>query len=105
VLVGHQHEMPGRDLENALIQRSQLRRAEREVVVDRLFVPPCRHSGGKQRLDLRGQVERVVMPGVEQRLDSEAIARGEEPAAVFVPQQQRKLTAQVLQAVHAEVLV
>lgn len=40
-------------------------------------VPARRHARCEQRLHLRREIERVVVEGIEQRLDAEAIARGE----------------------------
>src|SRR4051794_7830321 len=45
------------------------------------------------------------MPCIEQRLDAEAVAGSEEPAAVLVPKHEGEFTAQVLDTVDAVVLI
>jgi hypothetical protein len=45
------------------------------------------------------------MPGVEEGLDAESIARGEQAPPRFVPKDKRELTPEMLQALHAEIFI
>lgn len=45
------------------------------------------------------------MKGIEERLDTESIARCEESAIALVPENERELTSQVMQTLAAEILV
>ena len=71
----------------------------------RLVVPPQRHAEFFQRLHLRGDVARAVVEGVLERLDAEPITAGEKRAVVFVPDRERKLAPQLMEACRAEVFV
>ena len=63
-------------------------------VVQRFAIPAQRDTELGKRLDLRGQKECPVVDGVVERLDAEAVARGEELAVARVPDRQRELAAQ-----------
>jgi hypothetical protein len=95
----------GRDLVNAVEQRAHLVPAERHGVEDALVVPAGRHAGGEQGLRLRREVQGVLVPGVKERLDAEAIPCREDRPAVLVPQHEGELAAEMVQALRAEVLV
>ena len=99
------HVVPRRHLEHAVVERADLVAAEFDGVIHGLGVPAGRHAGREQRLHFGGEVQRVAVHRVEQRLDAEPIARGEHPAVVIVPQHERELSAQLVQALRAEVLV
>ena len=68
-------------------------------------VPAGRHAGREQRLHLGGEVERAVVLGVEERLDAEAVAGGEQRR--FGSSQRTKANSprRSVQAGGAEVLV
>ena len=105
VLAGDQHVVAGRDLHDAVVEGAHLVAAEGHGVIDAFLIPARGNAGGEERFDFGGEVERVVVPGVEERLDAEAVARGEEAAAVFVPEDEGELAAQMLKAVDAEFLI
>ena len=95
----------GRDLVDPVEQRAHLVPAERHRVEHAFVVPAGRHAGGEQGLRFRREVQGVLMPGVEERLDAEAIPRREDRPAVLVPQHEGELAAEMVQALRAEVLV
>ncbi len=105
VLAGDEHVVAGRDLHDAVVEGAHLVAAEGHGVIDAFLIPPRGNAGGEERFDFRGEVEGVVVPGVKERLDAEAVARGEEAAAVFVPEDEGELAAQMLKAVDAEFLI
>ena len=77
--------------------------AHREI---RAFdVPAGRHTGREQRLHFRGEIQRAVVHGVEERLHAEAVAYGDELARAAVPDHERVLAAQPMHALRAEILV
>src|SRR5665213_2955671 len=105
MLLGRQQKVTGWNLVNAVVQRSHLHRTERYCVIDALFIPARGHAGGEQGLDLRCEIKRVAVPGIEQRLDAEPVPRSEDPSPVLVPQRQCKLTTQMLQTLRAEIFI
>ena len=105
VLVAGDQVVAGRNLEDPIKQRSHLMTAEFDRVIDGLGVPTSRHSGGKQRLHLRCEIECFFVQGVEQGLDAEAITRGKDGAVPFIPEHKGELAAQSVQALRAEIFV
>src|SRR5262249_2557304 len=76
LLAGYQ-VVTGWNLENAIEQCALLGSAKRDRVIDRFRIPSSRHSGCKQRLDLRREIKRPFVLGIEERLDAEAVTRRE----------------------------
>jgi hypothetical protein len=76
-----------------------------QVLEHRLPIPASGHAGREQRLDLRGDVERVAHLRVEEGLDAEAVARREEEPVVCVPEGERELSTQLAQTVRPELFV
>ena len=72
---------------------------------ERVAVPAGGHAGREQRLDLGGQVQSTLVMRVVERLDAEAIPRGEERVVEAVPEGEGELAAQFAQAGRAEVLI
>ena len=62
------------NLVDALVERAHLVAAISDRVEEALLIPARRDSGGEERFDFGGEVEHVVMPGVEERLDPETVA-------------------------------
>jgi len=89
---------------DAVEQRPHLVAAERDRLIDALFVPARRHAGGEERLGLGRKVQRVAMPRREERLDAEPVARREHQAPAGVPQDECELAAQLMQALDAVIL-
>jgi hypothetical protein len=95
----------GRDLEDAVEECAALVTAHLDGVGDGGLIPPRSDACREESFDLRGEVEGLVVKGVEERLDAEAIACGEEGAVAVVPENECKLPAQVMQAFSANLLV
>ena len=74
-------------------------------MVDRARIPRPRNPRREQGLRLRGQVQRASVLGEEKRLEPEAVARGEEPPGLLVPDDEGELAAQLLQTVRAQLLI
>ncbi len=55
------------------------------------------HSRGEQALDLRGKEQPVALPRPVERRDAEAVAPEHELPPPFIPQRDRKLSAQPLE--------
>src|SRR6185312_16803745 len=66
--------------------------------------PARRYAHREQRLRLGGQVKRIVVLGVEQRLHAEAIAAGDQPPIALIPDDESVLAAEMMQAFWAVVL-
>ena len=60
---------------------------------------------GENRLHLRREHEAVVETGEIERLDSEAVARGDKQLLRFIVGQEGELAAQMLQASHPMLLI
>ena len=105
VPIGGNQVMPRRHLAHAVVQRARLRPAEFDRVRNRIGVPTRRHAGRKQCFDFRGEIQRAIVPRVEQRLDAEPIAHRHDRAVALVPQHHRELAAQAMHALHADVFV
>ena len=97
--------VPGRHLEHAVEQGAHLMAAKFDRMIEGLGVPSRRHAGGEQRLHFGGNVERVIVPGIEQRLDAETVAGGEEHAVALVVQHECEFAAQMVHALRPEILV
>ena len=95
-----------RNLEDP-VERGPARRRHQAVVhvEERLAVPAERHSQSGERLHLRRDVAGAVHHRVVERLDPEPVAGGKQHAVALVPDRERELAAQVVQALRAEVLV
>src|SRR5687767_3857908 len=74
-------------------------------MVEGFGIPPSWHTCGKECLHFRGDKERLIMPCIEQRFNSETIARGKQSTAFFIPQHKGELASQPVQALHAQVLI
>src|SRR5205085_4163866 len=87
-------------------KRAVLARNDQAVrVVERLVIPARRNSGRKKRLDLRRDVQLARVQRIEQRLDAEAVARGEKRLCPFVPQYEREFAAHLFETGRSVVLV
>src|SRR3974390_213090 len=93
------------NLENAVIQGSDLMPPEFDGMGHGFGIPTPGHSRGKQRLYLGRQIQSLAVQGVEQRLNAESIASGENRPVPFVPNHKGKLAAQPMQALGAEILI
>src|SRR5204862_6178711 len=80
-------------------------RHEAVRLMERCGVPAGRHPRREQRLRLRGEDDGPVTDRVEERLDPEAITRREERLVRLVPERERELTAQMMEALRAAILV
>ena len=105
VLLGGQQVAAGRNLADPFEERPVLVEIDVRDLKERFVVPTGRHAGGKQRLGLGRQVERVADLGVVERLDAKAIARGEERAVRLVPEDNGELAAQLFQRAGAVIFV
>jgi hypothetical protein len=97
--------MARRHLEHAVIKGAHRMPARLEMVVERLGIPARRHTGGEERLHLGGEIERATVPGIEQRLDAEPVARSEEQTVALVEQDKGEFAAQTVQALRTEIFV
>src|SRR5262249_50787584 len=68
-------------------------------------VPARRDARGEQRLHLGGEVKDTVTLRIIERFDPESVARGEERLIGLVPEHERELAAQLVQALRPELLV
>jgi hypothetical protein len=50
MLLGRDQIVTGRDLENAIEERTYLMAREGDGLIEGSGIPPCRHAGGEQRL-------------------------------------------------------
>src|SRR5262245_14000246 len=97
--------MAGRHLENPVKQGPDLMPAKPDGMVHGLGVPARRHARHKQGLYLRREIERLAMEGIEQRFDAKAVAGGEDRPVDLVPNHERELATQPMQALRAEIFV
>lgn len=67
----------GWHLEHTIEQRTQLMTAKFDRLCDGLRIPTCRHSGSKQRLDLRSDIQSLLIEGVKERLDAKTVTSRE----------------------------
>ena len=74
-------------------------------LVHALGVPARRDTRGKQRLHLRRDIKRVVVPGIEERLDAESIAGREQRWFGLIPDHEGKFAAQLMQALRPQFFV
>src|SRR5215469_2193744 len=102
MLVGGDQMMAGRQLINTVIQSAQLVPAKAHCMIDTLLIPACGHARCKKRLDFGSEVKRVLMPGVEERLDAEPVTRSKETAPLVVPNDQGKLATQFMHTLRPE---
>ena len=100
-----QEIVPRRHLEHAFEQGADGAAAQVDRVVNRFDVPSGRHPRGEERLHLRRDEQGVVVHRVEQRLDAEPVAAGEQRAMRLVPQHEGELPPQAMETVGAEVLI
>jgi len=98
------HEVAGWNGMHPVEQRS-LAREHEATREHRLIIPRGWYTHREERLCLGGEVLRTVVLSVEQRLHPEAVARREEPLIAGIPDDERKLATQVMQALGTEVLV
>jgi hypothetical protein len=105
VLLGRDQKVAGGNLVDPVEQRAHLVPAKRHGVEDALLIPAGRYARGKQGLDLRRKIQGVPVPGVEQRLDAEAVPRREDRPAGLIPEHQSELSAQMVKALRAVILV
>ena len=105
VLLGRDQVVAGRNLKNPVKERAHLMSAEFDGVIDGLGIPTSRHSGGKQGFHFRCEIERFPVEGVEQRLDAEAVAGGEDRPVGFIPKHKSEFAAQSVQALRAEIFI
>src|ERR1700761_2642521 len=91
-----QQVVPRWNLEHAFVQRPGLMAAAGDRIPYRLGIPSGRHAGRKQRLYLGCEIERLIVECIEQRLDAEAVARGEQLPLLRIPQNECKLAPQTV---------
>src|SRR4029453_13179723 len=90
---------------HTLVQRVRRLSARGHGIEQALAAPPGGHAGGEQRLHLGGEVQRTLVPGVEEGLDAEPVARGKEPLLGVVPQDEGVLTTEAMEALRPEVFI
>src|SRR5262249_41214774 len=105
VFLCRQQKLPRRYFEDAVVQSSRLVLAHGYGLEHIFMIPASRDACRKQRFYLRSEIERVILPGVEQRFDSKAIAGRNQASSGFIPQHQRKLAAQMVEELQSEVFV
>src|SRR5581483_10728192 len=79
--------------------------AELDGLRDRIGIPTRGNTRGEQRLHFGREIQRLIAKRIEQRLDAEAIARREQRAMLVIPNDERELAAQPMQALRAEILI
>ena len=77
--------MSGGNLPHAVEQRLVAQVHQHQPTVHCGMVPTRRDAGGEQRLDLGGEINGLADLRVEQRLDAEPVAGGQQDLVVFVP--------------------
>ena len=97
--------MTGRHLEHPGKQSAVRHRRAGGLVMERLMIPARGHARREQRLDLRSDVERVAMPGVEKRLDPKTVAGGKQSLLVAIPDDEGEFAAQLRQAMRPDFFV
>jgi hypothetical protein len=105
MLFGCDEEVTGWDLKDAVEKRAHLMATKNNRVEDAFLIPASGDAGGEECLDLGGEIERLLVPGVEERLDAEAIAGGEEAVVGFVPEDKGELATELMEAMGAEFFV
>src|SRR5512146_2633767 len=73
--------------------------------VHRLRAPCRRHAHREEGLYLGGEVEGAPPVSVEERLDAEAVPRGEQTLVASVPDHEREFPPQLVHAFRPQVLV
>ena len=96
----HDHRVPGRQLMHAGERRARRQRhPEGEDLCERLMVEIARHAlVCEERLDLGRKQQRVAGARVEQRPDADAIARQKQPPLACIPDGERPLSVEPLDA-------
>src|SRR5215472_16741316 len=79
--------------------------AEFDGVIDGLGIPTRRNSRGKQCFNFRCEIKRFLVEGIEERLDTEAIAGGEDRPINFIPEYKGEFAAQSVQALRPEIFI
>ena len=97
--VAYRQPVSGRQLADVAVDRERRRNVlaleiERERVEVECVREPRKWS---QRLQLRAEGERALVPGVVERLDAQVIAREEDLAAAAVPQSEREHAGDALE--------
>src|ERR1044071_430922 len=105
VLISRDEVMSGGNLEYPIKKCANRMTAVFDAMIDGLRIPLRRDSSRKERLDLRCQVESVLVEGVKQRLNAETIAGSKNCFGGLIPNYKSEFTAQTVQALRAEVLV
>ena len=105
VLVRGEEEVTGRDLKDTVVESAHLRAAGLGGVGKGVCIPAGRDAGGKERFYFGGEVEGFVMEGVEEGLDAEAVASGEEGAVSLIPEDEGELAAQAMKTLGTEILI
>ncbi len=98
-------QMAGRHLPDAGEERSSRVVNEEEMLIERVFVPVGGQAGGEERLGFGREEQAGGAGAVEERLDAEAIAARHEPRAHIVPDDERKLAAQIVDGVETALFV
>ena len=105
MLFGCDQVVAGRNLKNPVKKRAHRMPAEFDGVIDGLGIPTSRHSRGKQRFHFRREIKRFLVEGIEERLDTEAVAGGEDRPVGFIPEYKGEFAAQSVQALRAEIFI
>ena len=104
-ILGCHQKMTWRHLTNVLEQGSILIHRQEQILKYGLVIPACGNAGCEQGLYFRGQVKLPPNLGIVQRLDAEAVARGEEFSVSFIPEDECEFAPQPLQAIGSQILV
>jgi len=93
-----------RNLENPVIQGTNLVPATLDRVGDGLGIPTSGQPRRKQSFHFRREIERLLVKGVEQRLNPKPVTRGKHHPIRFIPNHKSKLAPQSMQALSANIL-
>ena len=90
---------------DAVVESAHLVPASDGGVKHALFIPARGDACSEEGFDFGREIKRIVMPGIKERLDAEAVARSEETTVAFIPEDEGELAAKLVQTMGAEFLV
>src|SRR5215470_20376488 len=69
------------------------------------LIPGGRNASGKKRLHFRGEIKCAVIERVKKWFDAKSIARCKQNLIWFIPEYERKLTAQMFQTMRTKLFI
>jgi hypothetical protein len=105
VSLGGEEVVAGRHLADSIEQRPLGTAAHVDTAEYRFRIPARRYPGGKERFRFRAEKEGALVLGEEQGLDPEPVAGGEKRLVHRIPEHQRELPAELVEALRPHVLV